>query len=136
MKTIIFDLDGTLVDLVPAKYFKRQPKVIQRISKTELEQLRKRYCFSLVTGSCRKEALYALQQMGWTDLFDQKLILCADDIPAEKKTGIPFSVIKQQADVICIIGDSEIDRLGAKRANIDCIIVKTKTDLQKALQKL
>ncbi len=136
MKTIIFDLDGTLVDLIPSTTTK-EPEVRPRTSRQQLESLRKRYSFALVTGSCRQEALYTLDQMAWTDLFDQNLIICADDIPAEKKTGIPFSTIKQCTDVFCVIGDSEIHDLGgARRAGLKCILVKTKKELEQALQKL
>ncbi len=141
MKTIIFDLDGTLVDLARFKCFVRA---------TELMSLRKKYRLALVTGASRKETLSALRQFRLDNLFgkDKKFVITKDEVPASKKTGAPFrKIMSMLCGPAIFIGDSQNDALGCARADLPCILIKRsqsvgqqkinfKKALLKALRKL
>lgn len=133
MKTIIFDLDGTLCRLkTPLE------RSLVFLSRDMLEDLSS-FQFALVTGGIREEAEYILEKAGVRDLFLDDLILTRDDSFGEKKTGEPFrEILRRVNGKAIVVGDSEADRLGAEQAGLTCILVRKmiRDELQKeALQE-
>ncbi len=116
MKTIFFDLDGTLTEL------KESPKLRLLIGADIIERLSSQYQLGLITASKTEETLFALRILGIQKYFQPALIFTADTCPYPKKNGRPFILAKQRAsEVVAMIGDSESDRIGSKKANIPFI---------------
>jgi len=117
MKTIIFDLDGTLVRL--------KPKFASLCDRKTLLKLSDKYELALVTGSTRKEALSALRRVKILDLFKPNKIVTYDEVLYEKKSGKPFFEIKKRIELPAImIGDSDGDEIGSQKATFDFIKVE------------
>lgn len=140
MKTIIFDLDGTLVDL--------SPKLTCIADLKELEELRRKYNFALVSGGNRVEVISALAQTGLAPLFNDDLIVSREDTDGDKVSGEPFrEILRRLKDQVVMVGDSDADEIGTKTENIPFVRVKTastlvekrnnlKVAIQQALQKI
>lgn len=126
MKTIIFDLDGTVVDLSQGLCF------------ADVKQLRKlcrKYRLALVTGASRKETLEALRRFGLDNFFQAEFIITKDEVSASKATGAPFRKIKKILNGPAIfIGDSKNDICGCRKARLPSILAQKSrnTKLQKA----
>lgn len=129
MKTIIFDLDGTLVRL--------QPQLVLIADVYQLTSLRKSYAFALVSGGKKREVLDALDKTGLRFLFEDALIVTFEDTNQEKASGEPFREIQQrlQGNMV-MIGDSESDALGTKVAELSFVKVPTYQDLQEQRKAL
>lgn len=129
MKTLIFDLDGTLVTLSPTL------TCIADVAR--LRELRTRYAFALVTGSSKEEVRVALETFDLVSLFDPHLIITADDVAGDKASGAPFFEIRKRIIGDCImIGDSSGDEIGSNKAGISFVKVLTPELNQRAqLQK-
>ena len=123
MKTIIFDLDGTLVFL--------SPRLVCIANVILLTELRKRYDFALVTGSSKEEVLNALKGCGLTELFDPTLLVTRDDVSDDKASGAPFFEIKKRlTNQMVMIGDSVGDEIGSNKAAIPFVKVKSADELE------
>ncbi len=118
MKTIIFDLDGTLVQL--------KPNLVCFADVGALAQLRKRYNFALVSGSRKTEIMWALNQTGLRSLFDDNFIVALEDTNIEKSSGKPFQEMRNrlQGEMV-MLGDSPSDEAGSAIAGLPFVKVKT-----------
>lgn len=124
MKTLIFDLDGTLVRL--------KPRRVCLVKKDELAALRATYNFALVSGSTRKEVFQSLAKTGLWRFFDKASIVTLEDTNSKKVSGKPFREIKKRlTGTMVMIGDSDSDRKGAKIARLPFVRVRSYTDLTK-----
>ncbi len=111
MKTLIFDLEGTLVQLAPT--------LVCFADITELTLLRKHYNFALVTGSTRIEVEWALAHTNLAPLFNSAYIVSVEDTQSEKASGKPFQEIQQRLKgSMVMIGDSTGDETGSALANL------------------
>lgn len=134
MKTIIFDLDGTLIDLASPRRIAKQlygasPKCFADIR--QLKNLCQKYRFALVTGASRTETLGALRRFGLDNFFQAEFIITKDEVSALKATGAPFRKIKKIIDGPAIfIGDSQGDLLGSNKAGLSYILVKKGQDIK------
>lgn len=130
MKTLIFDLDGTLVQL--------KPQLVCFADINQLTTLRKQYNFALVSGSPKAEVEWALKETGLKKLFDGTYIVALEDTNSEKASGKPFQEIQKRLQgSMVMIGDSASDEAGSKIAGLPFIRVKpyaTFTKQQQALQ--
>ena len=117
MKTLIFDLDGTLVNL--------KPNLVCVADVDYLADLRKKYDFALVTGSPKVEVTTALEKCGLTGLFHERNIITHDDIRDSKASGAPFFEIKKRLKSnMVMIGDSDGDEIGTSKAGIPFVRVE------------
>lgn len=119
MKTIILDLDGTLVDL--ASKNKRS-----FVTPNQLEILARSYRIGLITGSTKQETFYILKKLELLSYFDSHLIVVFEDTKSLKETGKPFFEMKRRlGDVpVVFIGDSINDEIGSRKAGIQFIRVQ------------
>jgi phosphoglycolate phosphatase-like HAD superfamily hydrolase len=130
MKTILFDLDGTLVRLGKPHVCVADANLMARLS-TE-------YQLVLVTGSPRAQALDALNVCGYAKVFSDRII-AAEDTSRGKRSGEPFLKALQQFAVrahdAVVVGDSESDQIGTAIAGIPFVQVAYTHELnsQKAL---
>ncbi len=116
MKTIVFDLDGTLVRL--------QPTTALIADLPQLTQLRETFNFALVTGSSRAETEKALNETGLSALLDRQYTVTADDVNGTKSSGLPFQEIKKRLQgPMIMIGDSESDEIGCGKVGIPFVKV-------------
>lgn len=133
MKTLIFDLDGTLCELMTP--LECSSIFVSREMLETLPGIR----VALVTGGTREETEFVLSKAGVCDLFTDDLILTREDPFGEKKTGEPFlELLRRVGGEAVVIGDSEADILGAEQAGLTCILVRkmSRDELQKeALQE-
>lgn len=117
MKTIFFDLDGTLTNL------SEWPDLKLLIPQKKLFILRQNYQFGLITASKTPEAMRSLEKLGIAVLFEKSLIITSDICPEPKITGAPFEFAKSKVkDIVAIIGDSEGDKIGSAKANLQFIL--------------
>lgn len=137
MNTLIFDLDGTLADLVES--LEASPIFLSRKMLEGLQGVQ----FAVVTGGTRREVAFVLDSANVRDLFDPYLIITRDDPFGEKKTGGPFKELLRRIDgEAMVIGDSEADLLGSRCAGLACILLDKKltegervADLASAIQR-
>ncbi len=124
MKTLIFDLDGTLVQL--------KPTLICLANKKKLAALRTKYNFALASGSPRDEVVWALAETGLETLFDWRYVVTVEDTNSQKASGKPFQEIKKRlSGKMVMIGDSDADEKGAKIAGLPFIRVASGTETEK-----
>lgn len=134
MKTLIFDLDGTLVQL--------KPILVCFADLEQLSKLRKQYNFALVTGSTKAEVGLALKQTKLKKLFDNAYIVTFEDTKSDKASGLPFLEIKKRiTGPAVMIGDSVGDEVGSQKAGIPFVRViatinesEQKRNLQTAIE--
>jgi phosphoglycolate phosphatase-like HAD superfamily hydrolase len=119
--TIIFDLEGTLVDIGGESL----SKVF--VEEKELEQLETDYELGIVTGATRKQLEYVLQKTFLTKYFNTQNTVSKDECLEAKATGKPFQTLLDRgfSKPIVIIGDSEGDKLGAKVIGVGFVRVDT-----------
>lgn len=119
--TIIFDLEGTLVDV--------GGESLSQVFITEdmLDDLAKEYNLAIVTGASRAQLEYVLRSTFLNRYFVEKNTVTKDEVPAKKETGEPFDVLIQMdlQKPMVVIGDSEGDQLGAKATNLPFVQVNT-----------
>lgn len=124
MKNLIFDLDGTLVQLTPA--------LVLVADVEELRSLKERYTFALVSGSPREEILYALKETGLAPLFSEALIVAKEDASGDKASGLPFLEMRKRiSGAMIMIGDSAGDEQGSAKADIPFVRVPVEDSLEK-----
>ncbi len=131
-KAIIFDLDGTLVDLSRAKKILENKsgnsgcQVRGFITKRQLALLADSYLIGLVTASFRNEAVLVLSAMDILKYFDRDLVVTFEDTNSEKQTGKPFLEIRRRAFdcLIVVVGDSVDDAIGTRKAKIPFVYVQ------------
>ena len=119
--TIIFDLEGTLVDVggeLLSKVF---------ITEKELKQLATGYKLSVVTGATRGQLEYVLNTTFLGLYFDMYNTVSKDECSEAKAGGKPFKLLldKEFPTPVVIIGDSDGDRLGAKALGVAFVRVNT-----------
>ncbi len=120
MKTIIFDLDGTLVDLGPLQKSK-SGLPIKYATETMLKKLSGQYRLGIITGSSKRELIYVFESLNWDKFFDRRLIITK----ADKKSGKAFKAMKKKIkENIVFIGDSVSDQIGTSAAGLSCVLVK------------
>ena len=120
MKTLVFDLDGTLTIL------SEFPDLRLLIPKQDLLFLKGFYSFGLVTASPKMEALKALRQLSIYSLFERDIIITSEDTAQGKESGEPFLLAKSRAvSIVAMIGDSTADQTGSSIAGIPFISAQT-----------
>jgi phosphoglycolate phosphatase-like HAD superfamily hydrolase len=119
--TIIFDLEGTLVD-VGGKSFS---KVF--VEESELKHLETEYALGIVTGATRAQLEYVLQKTFLNKYFSTQNTVTKDECLEAKATGKPFQTLLDRgySRPVVIIGDSEGDELGARALNVGFVRVNT-----------
>lgn len=164
MKTIIFDLNGTLADVEPIERFTlmqvpadastedglaayqeaqrlliaegRMPTPPTFLERRMLEGLAG-FSFALVTASPRTEVEFVLAQTGCLDLFEKDLVLCKGEYPGSKRTGEPFVALKTRIGTNAIvIGDTSADEEGAVAAGFPCVKVERRDSLEEQKKEL
>lgn len=122
MKTIIFDLDGTLVLLSPILTLIADPDALQT--------LRERYTFALVSGSTRAEITNALKETGLAPLFNEALIVSKEDTTGGKASGEPFQEMQNRlTGTFVMLGDSDGDEAGTKIIAMPFVRVRSYSSL-------
>lgn len=119
--TIIFDLEGTLVDVGGESL----SKVF--VEERELEQLETEYELGIVTGATRVQLEYVLQKTFLNKYFSTQNTVSKDECIEVKATGKPFQTLLDRgfSRPVVIIGDSEGDQLGAEVLNVGFVRVNT-----------
>lgn len=122
MKTIIFDLDGTLIRFTPT---------FERIADIEqLKQLQQTFAFSIVTGCAKQVAFDVLEKTNLLSFFDADRIVTREDTVGDKSTGEPFRLARKKlSDHAVVIGDSDSDVQGSLIAGMSCVQVETHADI-------
>lgn len=140
--TIIFDLEGTLVNVGG------EPLSRVFIEEKELKQLATEYELSIVTGATRVQLEYVLSSTFLGAYFDANNTISKDECSEDKATGKPFQTLLDRgfSTPVVIIGDSEGDRLGSEILMVPFVDIKTAklqnevgamdTYIEEALQKL
>ena len=124
VKTIIFDLDGTLVQL--------KPEFQSFVDKEKLIKLSRDYELAIITGATRTETKSALKRAGINMFFNERFIVTSDDVSASKSTGESFrELLRRIRGNVIMIGDSDSDETGASVAGIPFIRVNTTTTVLK-----
>lgn len=113
--TIVFDLNGTLVKMRPAKLL--LPK--QLISKLSIK-----YNLAIITGAKRSETLNILKKIGIFELFNTSYIITKDNTPLRKPNPDLFNCIPNTKNTILYIGDTSNDAKMAKEADINFLNIK------------
>lgn len=118
--TIIFDLEGTLVDR-GSEHFSQI-----FISEQQLCALAREYHLALVTGASRADLNFVLQGTYLGNYFDYQNSVSRDDTATGKETGAPFQrIVDRMARPAVVIGDSVIDATGAAACGIPFVMVDT-----------
>ena len=120
-KTIIFDLEGTLVDVAGES--------ISRvfIEEADLKQLLVGYEVGIVTGATRAQLEFVLANTFLGAYFNGNNTVSIDECSEAKATGKPFQILLDRgfAVPVVIVGDSEGDKLGAESLGVDFVNVNT-----------
>ncbi len=118
MSTIIFDFDGTLVELA------RKDEAGKTVCYATEEILRPTAGCTcvLVTGSPREEVDRIMIETGMNAWVTFVEIVAAEQGGLEKRTGEAFRAIIEQYGPAVVIGDSDTDEQGARAA--DCPFVR------------
>jgi phosphoglycolate phosphatase-like HAD superfamily hydrolase len=121
--TIIFDLEGTLVD-IGGESFSRV-----FVKENELKQIAVEYELGIVTGATRAQLEYILSNTFLGAYFDVNNTISKDECSEAKATGKPFQTLLDRGFCapIVIIGDSKGDELGADALNVGFVKVDTST---------
>ncbi len=129
MKTLIFDLDGTLIQL--------QSDFVCFADVDQLTLLRQQYNFALVSGSSRAEVLWALEKTRLLPLFNERLVIGFEDTQSEKASGKPFQKIRERLEGDAVmIGDSLSDEIGSAIAGILFVKIETRQTVQEQRNEL
>ena len=143
MKTIIFDIDGTLTDMSAienAAFLGVTENCWPKPNKYPLVDwiLRNKnnYNFVYATGGKEKETLYVLESLGLLKYFDIKNSINKSNYRFSKKTGLPFLKIKKKYPDCLLVTDSQDDCIGAKLAKIPYMKIIPGKDIKKTLTYL
>ena len=119
--TIIFDLEGTLVDVGGESL----SQVF--VEEKELEQLETEYKLGIVTGATRTQLEYVLEKTFLAKYFNTQNTVTKDECLEVKASGKPFQTLLDRgfSKPIVIIGDSEGDKLGAEVIGVGFVRVDT-----------
>ena len=126
MKTIIFDLDGTLIDLKTGECF---------LCPEDLQALTDTFQFALVTGASFDEVESALATLEMTRFFPRERVVCKEDTVGGKDTGKPFlKAVQEVGDNAIVIGDSWKDEKGSLVAGLKCLKVSQDLSTKDAVE--
>lgn len=128
MKTLIFDIDGTLTDMRPLedprlRLANPNPTLLAYPAAQFITDNAKTYHYVFATGGTLADTTYVLRQLGLVQIFDMTNSIAADSGLPPKSTGEPYKQIAAQFPDSIVIGDSETDRAGAKLAGLPCVIL-------------
>ena len=148
MKTIIYDIDGTLTDMsaieeavrteikdqeyttrvnyaaVYDEAFsrlleqKRVPAVSPSAEVKKILKWGRKYSYVYATGGYSAETEYVLREFGIIQLFDLENSISKTNCRFLKKSGIPFKKILRIYQNCSLVTDSDNDCLGAEKAGI------------------
>lgn len=139
MRTLIFDIDGTLTDMGPIEAISGRLSPAEFADYAQSGRLplparypiidfilanRANYNFVYATGGLKREADYALAKLGIFELFDIQRSLSIDTFPDFKSTGWPFLEIMKTYPHAMVITDSQSDVEGAIRAGLPYQVVR------------
>jgi phosphoglycolate phosphatase-like HAD superfamily hydrolase len=121
--TIIFDLEGTLLDL--SRISEGEKALI--IPKDILEVAAKVYKLGVVSGGRRGEVFHALRATGLSPhFFDSANVVSREDVkePKPAPEGLLLLASNLSSQQLLVVGDSENDRLSAEAAHFLFMWVK------------
>lgn len=125
MKTIIFDIDGTLTDMSPVEgsllWRKELPNLKQYPLVKWIINNRYKFRFIYATGGKKNETLYALKNLGIIRYFDLKNSMDKTNCKFHKITGIPLKKIKDKFPNCILVTDGKKDCIGAKKVGMEFI---------------
>jgi beta-phosphoglucomutase-like phosphatase (HAD superfamily) len=90
-----------------------------------LRENKNKYCFVYATGGQKEETEYVLKKLKLFQFFDLEKSISKSNCRFSKKTGLVFKKLKRQFPDCFLITDSENDCVGAKRAKIGFIKIKS-----------
>lgn len=99
------------------------PKPYQTVS--FISENSERYKFVFATGGLEVEAKYVLSSLGLDRYFDLERSTSRDTCIFSKATGIPFRQLAKLYPQCLVVTDGDTDMLGAKRAKIPAIQLKS-----------
>lgn len=139
MKTIIFDIDGTLTDMQPIEKLALSDEAFYKLLRRDKLPVPKKYPlidwiiknknnykFVYATGGKKSETEYALEKLKILKYFDLENSISKTNCRFAKNTGIPFRKIKSKFNDCIVITDSESDCRGATIAEIPFRLVVSK----------
>ncbi len=158
MKTLIFDIDGTLTDMssieravyqtINKRYagagrrradyrdaFVRLANAnalpIPNAYKTVqfIRQYASNYIFVYATGAQDVEVAYVLQSLGIRQFFDEQYSTTITNCRFSKKTGIPLRRIAKRYPDCLLITDSSSDVAGAQKAHVPAVLLQPNAKL-------
>ena len=124
---IIFDLDGTLVDLT-------NNKIIVDLS--ILDKIKKKYKLGIVTNATKKEISSLLIDLGLVPkYFKSQFVITRDNVKLGKPNPQGVILCKKQMDIEnpIFFGDSYKDLITAKNAGITFFLIKSNSQLNQIL---
>lgn len=127
MKTIIFDIDGTLTEMRPLENRLVTQRTFKPVQYPLVEWIKKnkdKYSYVYATGGQRSETECALKKLGIIHYFDLKNSISKTNCRFSKKTGIPFKKILKKYPNSMVITDTQADCLGARKAGIQSVLIK------------
>jgi phosphoglycolate phosphatase len=111
---IVFDCDGTLVDTSRLKY-SLYPGIKELLLALSSESV-----LYVWTARDRRSTLRILDELGISKFFEQ-ISTCDDAIPKPHVSGLIDMLHDTNKSMICVIGDTSNDIIGAKNFNVKSI---------------
>lgn len=138
MKTIIFDIDGTLTNMEPIEkltllsdenfynlYKEKKLPIPEKYPLVNwIIKNRKKYNFVYATAGTKLQTEYALKKLKILKYFDIDNSISKTNCKLPKITGVPFQIIKRKYSDCILVTDSDNDCLGAKKVDIEFIKYK------------
>lgn len=125
MKTIIFDIDGTLTNMWPLEHGSggNLPVLLAYPLVGFIKENHAKYRFLYATGGNDKDTKCALEQLGILEYFDLGYSFARDTSEFSKSTGIPFKKQIEKFPDAVLITDSLSDVLGAEKVGLASVLV-------------